>query len=85
MPKAQKPLTDEIIRGVLAMKKGPAGWFSKLSADVQAELVAIREQFIAGQIAGTRTALAKSIHAALKAREMISVTHAEVLRWLDAA
>jgi hypothetical protein len=85
MPKAQKPLTDEIIRGVLAMKKGPNGWFTKLPPDVQAELTAIREQFVAGQIAGTRTALARSIHAALKARDMISVTHAEVMRWLEAA
>lgn len=84
MPKAQKPLTDEILRGIVAMKKGPAGWLSKLPADLQAELVAIREQLIAGQIAGTRTAVAKSIHAALAGRGLISVATTEVLRWLRA-
>jgi len=84
VPKAQKPLTDEILRGIVAMKKGPAGWLSKLPADLQAELVAIREQLIAGQIAGTRTAVAKSIHAALAGRSLISVAPTEVLRWLRA-
>lgn len=86
MPKAKtQPLTDEILRGVLATRKGPDGWFAKLTPDVQAEVAAIRQQFVSGQINGTRTALAKSIHAALKAREMISVGFSEVMRWLEAA
>jgi hypothetical protein len=85
MPKAKKLLTDEILLGILPTKKGPGSWFSKLPGDAQAELLEIREQFFAGKIVGTRTALARSIHAALKARELITVTHAEVMRWLEAA
>lgn len=82
MPKAKTGLTDEIIGGIVAVQKGPQGWFKKLPADVQAELVAIREQFIAGKIAGTRTAVAKSIHAALSSRKLITAAYTEVLRWL---
>jgi hypothetical protein len=84
MPKAQKPLTEEIIRGIVATKKGPAGWFHKLPADLQAELVAIREQLLAGKIDGTKTAVAKSIHAALSGRKLITSAYTEVLRWLNA-
>jgi hypothetical protein len=84
MPKAQKPLTEEIIRGIVATKRGVASWFHKLPAELQAELVAIREQMLAGKIAGTKTALAKSIHAALSGRKLITSAYTEVLRWLNA-
>lgn len=85
MPKAQKPLTTEILGGVLIKRRGPAGWFARLPPEAQVELTEIRERFLAGTIVATRTLLAKSIHSSLKSRGMISVGYLEVNRWLSAA
>jgi hypothetical protein len=78
-------LTDDIRRGVAAAKKGPASWFSKLTPDIQQELLQVRADFLEGKIEGTRTALARSIHAALSGRGLITVTRSEVMRWINAA
>ena len=83
MPKAKPGLTDEILRGVLALKKGPRGWFDKLPPERQAELNAIAEEFFAGKLQGSRTALAASIHKIYTAHGLISVGRSEVLRWLN--
>lgn len=90
MPKAdRKPpqgpkatLTSDILAGVMSLKRGPSGWFSRLPADVQAEVNAVRERFAAGEIQATKYALAKSIHAALAARGLIAIGWKEVVRWL---
>jgi hypothetical protein len=84
MPKAKTGLTDEILSGIVAAQKGPMGWFHKLPANLQAELLDVRERFRAGKIAGNKTSVAKSIHAALKARGLITAAYTEVLRWLRA-
>jgi len=70
---------------VAAARKGPESWFSKLPPDVQQELTQVRAEFLAGQIEGTRTALARSIHTALSGRGLITVSRSEVMRWISAA
>lgn len=85
MPPKKPSLTEDIRRGVAPAKKGPASWLSKLTPDVQQELTQVRAEFFAGQIDGTRTALARSIHAALSARGLITVTRSEVMRWINNA
>lgn len=82
MPKASPSLTDEILGGIAPTAKGPAGWFSKLPPDVQADVAGVRDKFAAKKIAATKVAVAKSIHAALSARGLIGVTWKEVVRWL---
>jgi len=86
MPKPiRETLTEEIRRGVIDAKRGPASWFSLLTPDVQQELIQIRADFFEGEIDGTRTALARGIHGALHARGLITVGRSEVMRWLNAA
>jgi hypothetical protein len=78
-------LTEEILRGAVAATKGPASWFSKLTPDVQQELIQVRADFIEGKMGGTKTALARGVHGALSARGLITVTRSEILRWVNAA
>ena len=82
MPKAPPSLTDEILGGIAPTAKGPAGWFSKLPPDVQADVAAVREKLHAGKITASKHAVGKSIHAALSARGLITVGWREVVRWL---
>jgi len=83
MPKAKPGLIDEIRRAVVASRKGPQGWFDKLPPERQAELNAIAEEFFAGKLQGTKSALAASIHTIYTAHGLISVGRSEVLRWLN--
>lgn len=82
MPKASS-LTDDILGGIEESRRGPAGWFSKLPAAAQEELVGVRDQFRAGKVGANKHELARSIHAALAARGLIAVTWREVVRWLN--
>ena len=84
MPKAPT-LIDEILGGIEPIRKGPAGWFAILPLEVQEELATVRKKFAGGGIAATKTSVAKSIHAALAARGLISVSWREVVRWLGDA
>jgi hypothetical protein len=83
MPRKAPSLKDQIVQGITENRKGPLGWFGKLTADVQADLVEIRADFREGKTEGSKTALSDSIHRVLKARGLITVTRAEVFRWLN--
>lgn len=85
MPPKAISLTEEIRRGAVAAAKGPASWFSKLTPDIQQELIQVRADFLSGKMEGTKTALARGIHGALFGRGLITVTRTEVLRWVNAA
>jgi hypothetical protein len=78
-------LTEEIRRGAVAVKKGPASWFCRLTPDIQQELIQVRADFLSGKMEGTKTALARGIHGALSGRGLITVTRSEILRWVNAA
>ena len=81
-PSPPSPLVSEILAGVAAIRKGPAGWFEKIPADAQAELIELRDRFRSGTLACTKTGLAKSIHTALVGRDVLQVGWREVERWL---
>jgi hypothetical protein len=83
MPPKAPSLKDEIIQGIIENKKGPLGWFGKLPADVQQDILEIRDEHRAGKTEGTKTAVSDSIHRVLKARGLITVTRAEVFRWFN--
>ena len=85
MPPKKLSLTDEIRRGAVEAAKGPASWFSKLTPDIQQELIQVRADFLSGKMEGTKTALARGIHGALFGRGLITVTRSEVMRWINAA
>jgi len=85
LPPKALSLTEEIRRGAVDAAKGPASWFSKLTPDIQQELLQVRADFIEGKMEATKTALARGIHGALSARGLITVTRSEVMRWINAA
>ena len=85
MPPKAVSLTEEIRRGAVEAAKGPASWFSKLTPDIQQELIQVRADFLGGKMEGTKTALARGIHGALFGRGLITVTRSEVMRWINAA
>jgi hypothetical protein len=81
MAKARATLLDEVRSG-LKDRKGTLTWFEILQPDVRAEVSAIKREWLGGNIATTKTALARSLAKALTARG-IQIGHAGVIRWLE--
>lgn len=82
MPKAPA-LTGAILEAAAAVARRPVCWFDKLPADVQAELVAIRDALRRGEVAQTKSAIARGAETVLRERGLAAVKWPEIVKWLD--
>lgn len=81
---AKPSLSAVVLERVRGSRTGPASWFEKLPTDVQAELVAVREQFRAGTVKATKNSLGRVIHDTLIERGLPCCKPQQVVKWLDA-
>lgn len=82
MPKAP-PLTGAILEAAAAAARRPVCWFDRLPADVQSELLAIRDAVRRGQAGQTKTAIAKGTETVLRERGLAAVKWPEIVKWLE--
>lgn len=82
MPPKAPSLIDEIVSLVPAGQAREKPWQDKLPSDVRAELEALKARFVAGEIKGTKSGMAKAISGTLARRGIITIGPQGVLKWL---
>ena len=68
MSKKQASIADEIVSRVRNYQPGLPAWHGQLPPDVLAELEALRERWVSGELGLQKRALARSIIQSLKER-----------------
>ena len=61
-------IVDDILRRVEQRQPGPATWFTRLTAEHQAELDTLRQRWITGELGIGKRALARAIIATCRER-----------------
>lgn len=72
----------EAVKATLPSRKGFAPWYATLPPDLSSEVEEIKRQWLAGELATTKSALAKSLANALTARGVV-IGRMGVTRWLE--
>jgi hypothetical protein len=76
------PLGEAIRAAVPPVVKRTPAWWERLDADTLAEVEAIRRDFHAGALGGSRSAVARAIASELTARGLVEIGWQGVTAWL---
>lgn len=82
MAKAKKNLLDDVLAKAAVRRPGFRSWFERLPTDAQAELEAVRQQWLTGQTCLGPKAMAEGIMAAAKDRGWQTSGVQGVIAWL---
>jgi len=83
MRKTEAGIVADVLTAAARVTRGPGIWLDRLPADVQSELEGIRRAVLAGELPHTKSAVAKGVESALRARGLPAVKWPEVVKWLD--
>jgi len=81
--KSQSGLLDDVREAMAKVRLGSKRWYEKVAAEYQAELAAIKAAWLAGELGGRKTTLARTVSARLRDRGISDIGEQGVIAWLD--
>jgi hypothetical protein len=78
-------LLEDVREAMAAVRHGSKKWFEKVDDEHQAELVAIKAAWQAGELGKRKKTLARDLSARLRARGISDVGEQGVIAWLNDA
>lgn len=78
-------LLDDVREAMAAVRHGQVRWYERVAQEHQAELVAIKAAWQAGELGKRKKTLARDLSARLRARGISDVGEQGVIAWLNDA